>query len=360
MDAGSTAYWERVGNLHIHTLASDGAADHNAVAQAAGRAGLDFIIVTDHDVFLPEVQGWKGSVLLLVGEELRARDNDDGSHYLIFNAGQEMLDQAGEPQHLIDAVNERGGLGFIAHPLEYAGSYSGERTYNWQDWDVTGYSGIEIWNYMSEFKAHVSSLLKGLTYIFSPKLAIRGPFAATLSAWDAVLAERMVWAIGGSDAHAQTYKKGALKRQVFSYEHLFRAVNTHILVTEPWTGDLVHDADLVYEALANGKAFVAYDALASARGFDFNAVSREHTFTMGDTLDLPLDESSDYIKFEVTTPHPAQLRLICNGLVVAQNKGMRLLFTTREPGVYRVEASREYFGRDRGWIYSNPIRICVR
>jgi hypothetical protein len=52
------------------------------------------------------------------------------------------------------------------------------------------------------------------------------------------------------------------------------------------------------------------------------------------------------------------LRLVRNGLVVAQAQGMRLIYNTLEPGVYRVEAYRRYHFRDRGWIYSNPIRVC--
>lgn len=358
MNNDCVPYCERIGNLHIHTSASDGSGDHNEVAQAAARAGLDFIIITDHDVYLPEKQGWKGPVLVLVGEELRARADSPGNHYLVLNAGEEMRDEAGEPQHLIDAVSERGGLGFIAHPVEHAGAISGEKTYNWQEWYTKGFTGIEIWNYMSEFKSYLSSLFTALLYVLAPKLAIRGPFVATMAAWDDALAEGDVWAIGGSDAHAQTYRKGPLSRQVFSYEHLFRAVNTHVLVKEPWNGDLTHDAGLIYTALGSGKAFVAYDALAPARGFDFTAVWQGQTYAMGDTFTLPAETPDEEIRFEVMAPHPAHLRLIRNGLVIAQARGMHLVYTTREPGVYRVEAYRHYHLRDRGWIYSNPIRVC--
>ncbi|MHB9034316.1 MAG: hypothetical protein ACYC6L_14865 [Anaerolineae bacterium] len=360
MQEGAIAYWERVGNLHIHTLASDGSADHTSVAQAAAKAGLDFIIITDHDVYLPEMTGWKGSVLLLVGEELQALDGDEGYHYLVLNANREMVDRAGDPQQLIDAVNESDGQGYIAHPFEYAGFYSGERTYGWGNWDVTGFNGIEIWNYMSEFKAHISNLPKALTFVFFPKLAIRGPFAATLAVWDKALIDRMVWAVGGSDAHAHTYRKGPLKRQVFSYEHLFKSVNMHLLLTEPWTGEVKHDSNLVYAALAQGKSFIAYDALAPARGFDFTAVWQGRTFTMGDTMEISTSSTTDAVRIELTTPYSARLRLLCNGLVIAQSQGTHLLYTTQQPGVYRAEASQPYFFTERAWIFSNPIRIIAK
>ena len=45
------------GNLHIHTRDSDGEKWHAAVAHDAITAGLDFIIVTDHNVYVTGVEG---------------------------------------------------------------------------------------------------------------------------------------------------------------------------------------------------------------------------------------------------------------------------------------------------------------
>jgi len=350
-------YCERVGNLHIHTLASDGSASHDAVAQAATKAGLDFIIVTDHDVYLPAHQGWKGGVLLLVGQELRALESSHGNHLLVIGAQEDLLGHAGDPQHLIDTVAEYGGQSYIAHPIDLASKAARERSFNWDQWSVQGYSGIEIWNYMSEFKSHLDTVGRMLLYVFFPSLAIRGPFASTLSAWDQALMHRDVWAIGGSDAHAITYKRGLFKRQVFSYEHLFRMVNTHILVEQQWNGDLAHDAGLVYDALAKGRSFVAYDGLASARGFDFNAVYNEATYTIGESVSLEAEGNGWPVRFEVTIPQRANIRLLRDGLVVAQERSMRLVYTTSEPGVYRVEVYKPYLLHERGWIFSSPIRI---
>ena len=40
--------YELAGNLHMHTPCSDGEKYHAAIAEDAIKAGLDFVIVTDH------------------------------------------------------------------------------------------------------------------------------------------------------------------------------------------------------------------------------------------------------------------------------------------------------------------------
>ena len=95
---------------------------------------------------------------------------------------------APDPQRLIEAVRERGGLAFIAHPFDYAVKFIHEPGIPWVDWDVDGYHGLEIWNYMSEFKTRLPNRLMALWYAYKPHLAIRGPYQATLNAWDQLLA----------------------------------------------------------------------------------------------------------------------------------------------------------------------------
>ncbi len=71
MKRGLLMDWrELVGNVHIHTTHSDGNADHATLGEVAAKLGLDFLIVTDHNVYVGEAQGWYGHVLVLVGEEV--------------------------------------------------------------------------------------------------------------------------------------------------------------------------------------------------------------------------------------------------------------------------------------------------
>ncbi len=347
--------FERVGNIHIHTILSDGTADHAQLARIAREAGLDFLILTDHNAYDGGRQGWYEGVLVLVGEEVHNPAQPHANHFLALNIAQDMAPYGADPRALITAVRDQGGLGFLAHPYEHSGPFAQEPEINWVDWDVQGFHGLEVWNYMSEFKSYLRDMPTSVLLAYWPKLAIRGPYPETLACWDALLAQGPVYALGGTDAHATTYRLGPLVRQVFSYAHLFRALNTHLLLGEPWSNDPARDAQLVYDALRQGRAFIAYDGLAPARGFFFGAESRQGQHAMGDAF-----FAEGPVRFHVQAPARARLRLLHNGFCVAEKVGTALEFVSRAPGAYRVEAYRPYLLRQRMWILSNPILVRTR
>ncbi len=341
--------------MHIHTVYSDGAGTHREVAEAAGRAGLDFVIVTDHNVWVSDVEGTIDGVLLLVGEEVHhVRRIPQASHLLVYGAEAEMALQAADPQQLINSVSERGGFCFLAHPFEKSSPIGADfAAIDWLDWDVEGYQGLEIWNAMSEFKGLLWSRLAALFYVYFPTLGLRGPFRATLRKWDELLAAgHHVTAIGGADAHAGTYHLGPLQRVVFPYEELFRWVNTHVLIQRPLSGDLATDKQLVYEGLRSGRTWVGYDRAASSRGFRFRARSGTNVATMGERL-----VRTAAVILEVETPARGEIRLLRDGQLVARARGSSLRLTTAEAGTYRVEVYRSFRGNRRGWIFSSPIYV---
>jgi hypothetical protein len=344
---------EYTGNIHLHTVHSDGHATHAEIAAAAGRAGLDFVIPTDHNVYVPGMDGWHGDTLLLVGEEIHDVDRDpEANHLLVLNVGEELAQYAHDPQALINAVNERDGLAFVAHPFEHSGAYANEPEINWVDWGVSGFTGLSIWNYMSEFKSHARNVASTLFAAYFPQAVVSGPYPETLCKWDELLRERRTPAICASDAHGTTYRLGPLGRVIFPYDFLLHTVNTHILTPEAFSGRLEHDASLVYEALGKGRAFMAYDFIGSAKGFRFGASSDKREITMGD--ELPLRGA---VELEVTTPLPANIRLLCDGHSVAQARGRTLRYVTNQAGAYRVEVYRPYCLRSRGWIFGNALYV---
>ena len=134
------------GNLHMHTVHSDGTKTHQEMAGIAEEAGLDYIVVTDHNVFVPEEEGWRGKTLVLVGEEVHDVDRfPQSSHTLCFGIGQDVSEEGGDPQRLQAAVAAQGGFTFLAHPFEHdAASFLPEPNISWRDWEVSGYAGIEL------------------------------------------------------------------------------------------------------------------------------------------------------------------------------------------------------------------------
>ncbi|MBI4929007.1 MAG: PHP domain-containing protein, partial [Anaerolineae bacterium] len=60
-------------NLHMHTTYSDGSGSHSTIAAAAMQSGLDAVIVTDHNVLVKGVEGYRQDgqrrLMLFIGEE---------------------------------------------------------------------------------------------------------------------------------------------------------------------------------------------------------------------------------------------------------------------------------------------------
>lgn len=364
---------EIVVNLHMHTRYSDGSGTHKDIAHAAMQTGVDAVIVTDHNVLVQGVEGYyrvppsssvsasstqrvgPNRVLLLVGQEIHDQDRDpQKNHLLVFNANRDLSSLADDPQRLINGVREAGGLSFIAHPRDPEAPAFRETDISWEAWDVQGYTGIELWNGLSELKTLIPTKLHGMFYAFFPQLVGHHPIREVIQRWDDLLAQgRSVVAIGGSDAHALHMSMGPLHRVIFPYEFHFKAVNTHVFISEPLTGDVPTDKKMIYEALAAGRCFVAYDLPASTRGFTFKARSLEHSAIMGDEISV-----RGGVTLQAHAPHPAEIHLMKDGARIGFWKhSYAATHIATEPGVYRVEMYRNYLGKRRGWIYSNPIYL---
>jgi hypothetical protein len=352
---------ELTGNLHIHTGYSDGELYHAALASAAARAGLDFLITTDHNVFVGGVDRWIDfaggrRVLVLAGEEIHHQDRiPQKNHLLALGVRKDLSRLASDPQTLLNAVCKSGGAAFLAHPYDPAAPLVHEEALGWIAWAVRGYSGLEIWNYMSEFKSLLHRRRAMLFYALFPSLGIRGPDEATLKQWDRLLADGgRVAAIGGSDAHGHAYAFGPLRKTVFSYEYLFRTVTMHILV-EKITGSAETDGRSIVDSIKKGSSWIAYDLSKPSRGFEFRAEGNSGIASLGGELTF----SSDVV-LKASLPAPAEWKIIQAGRGPVQcGFGTHASYSPSGPGAYRLEAYRRFRGRMRGWIFTNPIYLVI-
>jgi hypothetical protein len=350
---------EVVANLHAHTVYSDGEATHDEVAAAAIQAGLDAVWVTDHNVYAQGLDGYRyhqgKRVLLLVGEEIHDQIRvPQKNHMIVLEAGRELATFASRPQRLLDAVRQAGGLAYLAHIVDPAAPLFREADLSWEDMNLQGPFGIEIWNTMSEFKGHLTSVPSALWHTYVPDASPVGPYPEALARWDALLAAgKQVTAIGGADAHGLRIHVGPLRAVIFPYEYLFRAINTHILTDEPLSGDAEVDRKRISDALRLGRCYVGYGRPASPRGFQFTAHSDRGEATMGDSVSCRLGAT-----LQVHVPRPAEIRLLRHGSLVRRwSSTDNAVHTVTEPGAYRVEALLPYRGRLRHWILSNPVYL---
>ena len=354
---------EYVINLHMHTRYSDGHGSHQDIVKAAQQVGIDAVIVSDHNVLVKGIEGYYGdpgddeqkAVLMIVGQEVHDQARQpQKNHLLIFGAGRELANYADDTQQLIRRASDAGGLTFLAHPVDFGSPVTGGTDLSWVDWDMKGFTGIELWNGMTEFKSLLKSKFHALFYAYLPQQIAYAPFPQTLEKWDELLAAgTKVVALGGSDAHQWPVRMGPLKRVLFPYGFHFQCINTHIWTQQPFDGDPDRDSHLILEALRLGHAFVGYDLPALTRGFRFTAHYVDGVAWMGD--EVSVDKG---VTLQIRLPHPAEMCLIKDGkLLKRMTNRNTFAYHAKEAGVYRVEVYIRYKGKRRGWIFSNPIYV---
>jgi hypothetical protein len=327
--------------VHLHTTHSDGTGTVRDVVRAARRNALDVVLLTDHDTLGGRVdEGWHEDLLLLVGEEVSPDARD---HTLVFGV-ETVLDHAGRP---IEEVVRDAPLAFAAHPF----SVGSRRFRRFRGMPhsapfADSIDGIELWSFVTDTAEQAGSLREVLRFIGAPERVLRHPPASHLVEWDAAGARRRVVAIGGLDAHQVGVRvAGRVPLRLMSYARSFRYLRTHVLADGEMTGELAHDRALVYDALREGRCYIAVDAYAPARGFSF--------WGDGGVL-MGAEAPSGGQALHVRLPRPAELRLLRDGAVVAHvPEAATLDHETRGPGVYRVEARLG----GRTWIVSNPIYL---
>ena len=177
--------YDYTGVIHFHSSFSfDGHVALDKIIEAAAKNNIDFLMLTDHDHLRAREdgwEGWKGKVLLIVGQEISPRFN----HYLGFNINKAIVStedaQGIPPQQYIDQVNNSGGFGFIAHPDHEGTKTFHVKHYPWVDWSVDGYTGIGVWDFMTDWQSNLQRYLPSLISFFFPAFFLHGPRRITLA-----------------------------------------------------------------------------------------------------------------------------------------------------------------------------------
>jgi len=378
-------FQEHRANLHVHSHWShDSRGTIDEIIVAAKATGTSVLMFTEHpadhyDFFTQGHQGIQDGVLLIPGAEEKG--------FLAFPTMSLRSLKTGTPQEFSDLVRSRGGLMFVSH-LE-------ER----MDWNIQGITGVEIYNTHADFKDEkkmIESLQSPLWILKASEMVRKYPQEAYsalqdypsdyLKRWDELCATAPHTGVAANDAHQNvgmiarwvegdkarvedplgkllvelplvTIPNNILNRdgksvgdelfrlQFDHYENSLRHVGTHLLLSE-----LTDKA--VRESLEAGRAFVAFDWLADAKGFDFAASDGEKRFEMGSQL-----EFTKNLVLNAQAPLPVHWRLLNNGKVIQESSGRTLGFSVPQAGNYRVEAWLDIAGERMLWILSNPIYI---
>jgi hypothetical protein len=335
------------GVVHVHTTASDGGGSPDEVIAAAQQAGLDFLIITDHNnLDAKPVEGYHGRLLVLVGSEI----STTAGHLVGLGIAAPTYRFSGGAMDALEDVHDLGGTPFAGHP------FSARRDLRWTGWDLPGPWGLELLNGDSQWREAGwgrlvrTALLYGLNRRYALLTSLSPPTAA-LERWDALLRERFVPGIVGADAHARLPLTKRLSLPFPSYASLFSLARNHVLLPRPLSGKADEDGSAVVAALAAGRSYVGLDALAPAGGFFFRAEGQGRSYGMGETAPegVPLRLAAGG-----RMPPGARVVLLRDGRVAASATG-GIDVPCPGPGVYRVEVHVP--GWSTPWILSNPIGV---
>lgn len=251
------------GAYHIHTNRSDGAGTRADVAAAASRAGLHFVIVTDHGdgTRPPEPPEFIDSVLVIDAVEI----STNGGHYVALGLPQSPYPLAGDAAAVVEDVARLGGFGIVAHPDHPRGELA------WRDWTLP-VDGIEWINVDSEWRAEGPlAFARSLAhYLIRPAGTIAAMFdrpETTLARWDEMNRTRRVIGLAAVDAHGGGKRgeaHGGDGGIAFGpgYESSFRALTNRVVLDAPFTGDAAADASRLLAAIRDGRVYTVIDAFS--------------------------------------------------------------------------------------------------
>ncbi|MBX7043174.1 MAG: CehA/McbA family metallohydrolase [Ignavibacteria bacterium] len=358
--------FEYSGSVHMHSKFSDGTGTVQEIAQYASESELDFIILTDHNTLKAKEKGfekWYDKTMLIVGYEVN--DSKNKNHYLVFGLDEVVgtftrlkdgdLGNKLTAAEYVKKVKEKGGIGFIAHPDEKRKHLEGHPAYPWTAWESEDFDGLEIWNHMSEWAEGLNDSNK-VSRLIHPLKSIIAPAKETLKRWDDLNRKRKVVGLGGIDAHAHKHTIMGISVEIFAYKILFKSIRTHVFLDEeidPGSRkNFERDKKKIIEAIGRGRSFIVNNYNGNGRGFRFTAEYNGVNYISGDEIVLSHKKKSKLI-LRAMLPAEATMKLIHNGKCVDEYKGMDCIWDSDDAGTYRVEAWKG----DRGWIFSNHIRV---
>ncbi|MCE3018374.1 MAG: PHP domain-containing protein [Pirellula sp.] len=378
-------------NFHVHSeLSHDSRGKIGNIVAAAKRAKTEVLMFTEHpsqekDFFVDGHQGIIDGVLCIPGAEMKGM--------LIYPTLSLTPFATAESQELTSIVRGRGGHVFLSH-LE-------ER----MDWQIAGLTGTEIYNTHADFKKQVNlikamknplwfvriaSLLKDYPQeVFSalqsypddylrrydelcllhPHAGIAandahenigvqlriGADATSIVVVDALEEELVKLPRVGVEALLSVPANAVAGDTIFKvqmdlYEYSLRHAGTYLLVEK-----LSQPA--VWNALENGRTFVAFDWLADAQGFTLAARQQTGSCENRHEIGSQIALAKGPIRLVGKSPLPAKWVLKRNGVTEESSTGSDFKFEIRQSGVYRVELWLDGLDSPQAWILTSPFYI---
>jgi hypothetical protein len=317
---------EMRGAWHVHTTRSDGRGELDEVVRAAREAGLQFIVVADHNVLAPGDGGWRDGVLVVPATEISA----PYGHVVGLGLPREVTKEERQ-RDTLGTVGRLGGEAVLAHPFHPGRPFTRWSRDDWSGMEVI--SNDSFWGLVRRDQAWWRAGQALLVLPFDPgrsMLAFYQDPTRELARFDAAAARRRVALLCASDAHGWP-----------TYRADFEPFSMHVPVAA--TGDGAADAAAVRKALLDGSAWCALDAVAPSSGV------RLSVGPAGDRIELvataPGKVRPSWFLFRDGAPV---------GVMASASGGWSWSCGGPCPsGAYRVEGRRD----GAPWLFTNPVWI---
>ncbi len=344
------------GVYHIHSIFSDGNGSVDEIAQAAEKAKLNFLILSDHG--RPNIEAmnstdWIGKVLLIGGSELSLNCGHMAS------AGYKVPPYMYplEPQEAIDEINRDNGFCFVSHPFD-------DRI-PWTDWNIENYTGIEVLSaYSNAKRGGLWRLgLFPLKYMFHPEYAVLNTLKypdINFDKWDEINKTGKHYGIYALDAHGKLPLGRKRKLSFPSYLSLFRTLTVYARIDKELPKDPEEAASEIIASIRQGRFFNCVEGIAAANGFDtYYMTANGERFEMGSSPAASEGVIVIRLPFEFRTA----ITVKKDGKVfktIDADIHKHIEVPVTETGIYRLEvfASDNKFN-DLPWISTNPFFIGI-
>lgn len=336
------------GACHIHSIHSDGTGSIEEIALAAKRAGLSWIIITDHNN-MDAKEGYYEGVTVIVGEEISP---DTENHYLALGIKEPISCNMPASEYIYQTKSQ-GGIGFVAHPDEQTNRQNSYPALRWTDWNLRGFDGIELWNYMSDWVDgyNAKDIAQSIKSLLFRNNVLTGPTPNTLKWWDELNNEtaQIIPAIGGVDVHAMKFKKKFLEVEIFPYKDCFDTITNFLHFDEELPNNFQERKQAILHALKEGRNIIANRVWMSKDKIPlFLAQNASKKVFSGQKIEL-----DEYTSLITKIPKRAEIRLFYDGQLIWNEDTNYLEFNKLDKGKYRLEI----YYQNRPWIFTNPILI---
>jgi hypothetical protein len=365
--ANYPGFYDYRGISNVHTNRANGSGTPQEVIRAAQEAGLDYIFITDLNVFSgPQVpEGYHRQLLAMTGEEYSYLESRLLTYDILRRHSLESLGQA--QVLLADLLSQSGpdaaaDLIILAHPTKPG--------FTWTGAYPSGLDGIEVINLKSVWEkawndSKISFFWSALVYPFNPQFALLRMYVEPqdeLNLWDQLSITRPTVGMAGAEATARTISLGSLHVRFPSYQRSFSLLSNHVVLRSELTGEAEGDRRKILKALSDGQFYFSIDVLGNPKGFAAFIQEGQKVIPMGGKL-----KYSPGMKIVVHLPQkpkvPFETKFIKDGQEQMASNSVDTEYELHGKGVYRVivrvfpTLTLPDGQRWMTWIYSNPFYV---